>query len=158
MFAGYSIIPYLLQSAQSKRRHTCNQASTVWVHVSHPQTSKELNPTPTTPTTPTRNARFTSGNPNAALPAPATTHGGMESAQAAAQAAVAALGVRMPRATTTLRLNNMLTAADLADESSFGDIEEETKVGCFIMIEWYFFAFVRRGGYFVWDTHTQNST
>ncbi|CAN0176940.1 unnamed protein product [Pylaiella littoralis] len=75
-------------------------------------------------------ARFTSGNPHAALPAPATTHGGIESAQAAAQAAVAALGVRMPRATTTLRLNNMLTAGDLAEEGSFGDIEEETKEEC----------------------------
>lgn len=74
-------------------------------------------------------SRFTSGNPNAALPAPATTFGGIESAQAAAQAAVAALVVQpLPRPTTTLRLNNMLTAADLADESSFGDIEEETKV------------------------------
>ncbi|CAN0310476.1 unnamed protein product, partial [Scytosiphon promiscuus] len=67
----------------------------------------------------------------AALPAPATTFGGMESAQAAAQAAVAALVVQpLPRPTTTLRLNNMLTAADLADESSFGDIEEETKEEC----------------------------
>ncbi|CAN0065105.1 unnamed protein product [Ectocarpus sp. 12 AP-2014] len=75
-------------------------------------------------------ARFTSGNPNAALPAPATTFGGIESAQAAAQAAVAALVVNMPRPTTTLRLNNMLTAGDLEDESSFGDIEEETKEEC----------------------------
>ncbi len=75
-----------------------------------------------------RGVRFTSGNPTAALPAPATTFGGIESAQAAAQAAVAALGVSLPRPTTTLRLNNMLTPADLEDESSFGDIEEETKV------------------------------
>ena len=73
--------------------------------------------------------RFTSGNPNAALPAPATTFGGIESAQAAAQAAVAALGVvSTARPTTTLRLNNMLTAGDLEDESGLGDIEEETKV------------------------------
>lgn len=41
---------------------------------------------------------------------------------------MAALVVNLPRPTTTLRLNNMLTAADLEDESSFGDIEEETKV------------------------------
>ncbi|CAN0465552.1 unnamed protein product, partial [Laminaria digitata] len=76
-------------------------------------------------------ARFTSGNPNAALPAPATTFGGMESAQAAAQAAVAALGVvSTARPTTTLRLNNMLTAGDLEDESGLGDIEEETKEEC----------------------------
>eukprot|EP00752_Nemacystus_decipiens_P017920 g16063.t2 len=75
-------------------------------------------------------ARFTSGNPTADLPAPATTFGGLESAQAAAQAAVAALVVNLPRPTTTLRLNNMLTAADLQDESSFGDIEEETKEEC----------------------------
>lgn len=72
--------------------------------------------------------RFTSGNPTADLPAPATTFGGIESAQAAAQAAVAALVVNLPRPTTTLRLNNMLTEDDLKDESSFGDIEEETKV------------------------------
>lgn len=105
----------------------------------HPQ--KELTPPPPPTTTPTRSARFTTGNPNAALPAPATTHGGIESAQAAAQAAVAALGVRMPRATTTLRLNNMLTAADLADEGSFGDIEEETKVSCLvIMVVWGLFC------------------
>lgn len=76
-------------------------------------------------------ARFTSGNPNAALPAPATTFGGIESAQAAAQAAVAALGVvSTARPTTTLRLNNMLTAGDLEDESGLGDIEEETKEEC----------------------------
>ena len=78
--------------------------------------------------------RFTSGNPTAALPAPATTFGGMESAQAAAQAAVAALGVSLPRPTTTLRLNNMLTPADLQDESSFGDIEEETKVSLVVAV------------------------
>lgn len=77
--------------------------------------------------------RFTSGNPTADLPAPATTFGGIESAQAAAQAAVAALVVNLPRPTTTLRLNNMLTAADLEDESSFGDIEEETKVSFFFL-------------------------
>ena len=56
----------------------------------------------------------------------------MESAQAAAQAAVAALGVvSTARPTTTLRLNNMLTAGDLEDESGLGDIEEETKVCMF---------------------------
>lgn len=73
--------------------------------------------------------RFTSGNPNAAIPAPATTFGGVDAAQAAAQAAVAALGVvSLARPTTTLRLNNMLTAGDLEDEAGMGDIEEETKV------------------------------
>lgn len=73
--------------------------------------------------------RFTSGNPNAALPAPATTFGGLDAAQAAAQAAVAALGVvSVARPTTTLRLNNMLTTGDLEDEAGLGDIEEETKV------------------------------
>lgn len=77
----------------------------------------------------TNATRFTTGNPNASLPAPATTFGGIESAQAAAQAAVAALGVvSLARPTTTLRLNNMLTAGDLEDEPGLGDIEEETKV------------------------------
>ncbi|CAM9858846.1 unnamed protein product [Ascophyllum nodosum] len=76
-------------------------------------------------------SRFTSGNPNASLPAPATTFGGMESAQAAANAAVAALGVvSVARPTTTLRLNNMLTNEDLRDEAGLGDIEEETKEEC----------------------------
>ncbi|CAM9619885.1 unnamed protein product [Sphacelaria rigidula] len=76
-------------------------------------------------------ARFTSGNPNAAIPAPATTFGGVDAAQAAAQAAVAALGVvSLARPTTTLRLNNMLTAGDLEDEAGMGDIEEETKEEC----------------------------
>lgn len=57
----------------------------------------------------------------------------MESAQAAANAAVAALGVvSMARPTTTLRLNNMLTSGDLEDEAGLGDIEEETKV-CFFL-------------------------
>ena len=85
------------------------------------------------PLSPDPDLRFTSGNPSADLPAPATTFGGIESAQAAAQAAVAALVVNLPRPTTTLRLNNMLTASDLEDESSFGDIEEETKVGPFFL-------------------------
>lgn len=63
------------------------------------------------------------------LPAPATTFGGIDSAQAAANAAVAALGVaNVSRPTTTLRLNNMLTSSDLQDEPGLGDIEEETKV------------------------------
>lgn len=53
----------------------------------------------------------------------------MDAAQAAAQAAVAALGVvNIARPTTTLRLNNMLTSSDLEDEAGLGDIEEETKV------------------------------
>lgn len=79
--------------------------------------------------------RFTSGNPNAALPAPATAFGGVESAQAAAQAAVAALGVvSLARPTCTLRLNNMLTAGDLEDEDGLGGIEEETKVCLFHLL------------------------
>ena len=85
------------------------------------------------PLHPASPSRFTSGNPNASLPAPATTFGGMESAQAAANAAVAALGVvSVARPTTTLRLNNMLTNEDLRDEAGLGDIEEETKVNFFL--------------------------
>lgn len=52
---------------------------------------------------------------------------------------MAALVVNMPRPTTTLRLNNMLTAGDLEDESSFGDIEEETKVSSWLV--WFYHDF-----------------
>ncbi|CAM9505310.1 unnamed protein product, partial [Choristocarpus tenellus] len=88
-------------------------------------------------------ARYTSGNPNAPIPAPATIFrpasmtmvGGMMTTApgttAAALAAAAAVEALVPaaRPTKVLRLNNMLTSEDLEDEDGLEDIEEETKEG-----------------------------